>query len=158
MIAAVLCFLIARLRGLTLSFPFHLHLQFAALGLFIFSTNFTLFYYVIPHLASGLMAVVFSTASMMNILMVAGLTRTAPHPRELFASAIGLGGIILIFLPEFRLSLAALPALLLCIVGTLCFCAGNQVSAALQRQNVAVISANSWGMVYGCLVLAFFAQ
>ena len=93
---------------------------------------------------------------MMNILMVAGLTRTAPHPRELFA-AIGLGGIILIFLPEFRLSLAALPALLLCIVGTLCFCAGNQVSAALQRQNVAVMSANSWGMVYGCLVLVIFA-
>jgi len=157
MIAAALCFLIARFRGLTLRFPFYLHLQFAALGLCIFSTNFTLFYYASPHLASGLMAVVFSTASMMNILMVAGLTRTAPHPRELFASAIGLGGIILIFLPEFRLSLAALPALLLCIVGTLCFCAGNQVSAALQRQNVAVISANSWGMVYGCLVLALFA-
>ena len=35
MIAAALCFLIARFRGLTLRFPFHLHLQFAAFGLFI---------------------------------------------------------------------------------------------------------------------------
>ena len=60
MIAAALCFLIARFRGLTLRFPFYLHLQFAALGLFIFSTNFTLFYYASPHLASGLMAVVLS--------------------------------------------------------------------------------------------------
>ena len=150
-------FLIARFRGLTLRFPFYLHLQFAALGLFIFSTNFTLVYDASSYLASGLMAVVFSTSSMMNILMVAGLTRTAPHPRELFASAIGLVGIILNFLPEFRLSLTTLPALLLCVVGTLCFCAGNQVSAALQKQNVAVISANSWGMVYGCLLLSLFA-
>ena len=89
--------------------------------------------------------------------MVAGLTREAPYPHDLFASAIGFVGIILNFLPEFRLLLAALPALLLCIVGTLCFCAGNQVSVALQRQNVAVISANSWGMFYRCLVLTFFA-
>ncbi len=157
MIAAALCFLLARFKGLTLRFPLQLHLQFAALGLLIFSTNFTLFYYASPHLASGLMAVVFSTASMMNILMVAGLTRTAPHSRQLIASAIGLGGIVLIFLPELRLSLIALPALLLCIAGTLCFCAGNQVSAALQKQNVPVISANSWGMAYGCIVLAFYA-
>ena len=154
MIAAALCFLIARFKGVTLRFPLHVHLQFAALGLLMFSTNFTLFYYASTYLASGLMAVVFSTASIMNILMVSGLTRTAPYPHQLFASVIGLGGIILIFLPELRLSLTALPALLLCVAGTLCFCAGNQVSAALQRQNVAVISANSWGMVYGCLVLA----
>ena len=158
MIAAALCFLLARFKGLTLRFPFHIHLQFAALGLLIFSTNFTLFYYASPHLASGLMAVVFSTASMVNILMVAGLTRTTPHPRQFFASVIGLSGIVLIFLPELRLSLVALHALLLCMAGTLCFCMGNQVSAALQRQNVAVISANSWGMVYGSLVLAFYAM
>ena len=157
MIAAALCFLLARFRGLALRFPFHLHLQFSALGILIFSTNFTLFYYASPHLASGLMAVVFSTASMMNILMVAALTRTAPHPRQLFASALGFGGVILIFLPELRLSLASLPALLLCVAGTLCFCAGNQVSAVLQKQKIPVMSANSWGMVYGCVVLTVYA-
>ena len=157
MIAAALCFLLARYRGLTLRFPFHLHLQFAALGMFIFSTNFTLFYYASPHLASGLMAVVFSTASMMNILIVAGLTRTAPQRLQLLASVLGLGGIVLIFLPELRLSLAVLPALLLCVAGTLCFCVGNQVSAVLQKQNIPVMSANSWGMIYGCVVLVVYA-
>ena len=156
-IAAALCFLLASLQGLKLRFALQLHLRFAALGLLIFSTNFTLFYYASPHLASGLLAVVFSTASMMNILMVAGLTRTAPPFRQLVASAIGLGGIVLIFLPELQLSSQALPALLLCIAGTLCFCAGNQVSAALQKQNIPVMSANSWGMVYGCVVLVVYA-
>ena len=156
-IASALCFLIARLKGLKLKFSLMLHLRFAALGLFIFSTNFTLFYYASPHLASGLLAVVFSTASMMNILMVAGLTQTTPPLRQLVASAIGLGGIILIFLPELRLSPQALPALLLCIAGTLCFCAGNQVSASLQKQNIPVMSANSWGMIYGCGVLVVYA-
>ena len=156
-IAAALCFLLASLQRLKLRFSLLLHLRFAALGLLIFSTNFTLFYYASPHLASGLLAVVFSTASMMNILMVAGLTRTAPPLRQLVATAIGLGGIILIFLPELQLSQEALPALLLCIAGTLCFCAGNQVSAALQKQNIPVMSANSWGMIYGCVVLVVYA-
>ena len=40
------------------------------------------------------MAVVFSTASMMNILIVAGLTRTAPQRLQLLASVLGLGGIV----------------------------------------------------------------
>ena len=156
-IAAGLCFLIARIQGLRLAFPLHLHLRFAALGLLIFSTNFTLFYYASPHLASGLLAVVFSTASLMNILMVACLTRSAPQPRQILASVIGLGGIIMIFLPELQVSSAALPALLLCVAGTLFFCGGNLVSASLQKQNVPVMSANSWGMVYGCAVLAVYA-
>ncbi|MGB0809826.1 MAG: DMT family transporter [Candidatus Puniceispirillaceae bacterium] len=156
-IAAALCFLIARLQGLKLAFPARLHLRFAALGLMLFSTNFTLFYYASPHLASGLLAVVFSTASLLNILMLACLSRSAPPPRQLLASVIGLGGIVLIFLPELRLSAAALPALLLCVAGTLFFCAGNLVSALLQKQNVPVMSANSWGMVYGCGVLSLYA-
>lgn len=156
-IAAALCFLIARLQGLKLAFPARLHLRFAALGLMLFSTNFTLFYYASPHLASGLLAVVFSTASLLNILMLACLSQSAPPPRQLLASVIGLGGIVLIFLPELRLSAAALPALLLCVAGTLFFCAGNLVSALLQKQNVPVMSANSWGMVYGCGVLSLYA-
>ena len=156
-IAAALCFLIARLQGLKLAFPARLHLRFAALGLMLFSTNFTLFYYASPHLASGLLAVVFSTASLLNILMLACLSRSAPPPRQLLASVIGLGGIVLIFLPELRLSAAALPTLSLCVAGTLFFCAGNLVSASLQKQHVPVMSANSWGMVYGCGVLSLYA-
>jgi drug/metabolite transporter (DMT)-like permease len=157
MIAAALCFLIAHFKRLRLRFSLYLHLRFAALGLFLFSTNYTLFYYASPHLASGLLAVVFSTASMINILMVASLTRKAMQPRQFVASAIGLGGVIMIFLPGLQLSTAALPALFLCIAGTSCFCVGNQLSAALQRQNIPVMSANSWGMVYGCVVLAAYA-
>ena len=157
MIAAALCFLLASLQRLKLRFSILHHLRFAALGLLIFSTNFTLFYYASPYLASGLLAVVFSTASMLNILMVAVLTQTPPPLRQLVASAIGLGGIFLIFFPELQQSPLAFPALLLCIAGTLCFCAGNQVSAALHKQNIPVMSANSWGMFYGCVVLAVYA-
>ena len=156
-IAAALCFLITRLQGLKLAFPAKFHLRFVALGLLLFSTNFTLFYYASPHLASGLLAVVFSTASLLNILMLACLTRSAPPPRQMLASVIGLGGIVLIFLPELRLSAAALPALSLCVAGTLFFCAGNLISASLQKQDVPVMSANSWGMVYGCGVLSIYA-
>ena len=124
-IAAALCFLIARLQGLKLAFPARLHLRFAALGLMLFSTNFTLFYYASPHLASGLLAVVFSTASLLNILMLACLSRSAPPPRQLLASVIGLGGIVLIFLPELRLSAAAFACLVIMCGGHLIFLCGQ---------------------------------
>ena len=41
--------------------------------------------------------------------------------------------------------------LLLCLAGTLCFCAGNLVSAAGQRRGLPLISMNAWGMLYGTL-------
>ena len=46
---------------------------------------------------------------------------------------------------------------MLCTIGTICFCLGNQVSASTQKDDVPVLSANSWGMMYGCLFMAFIA-
>ena len=156
-IASVLGFIIARILGRGLSFPWRTHLRFAAMGLFIFSTNFTLFYYASSYVASGLLAVVFSTASLMNILLVAGLSRTRPPVMQLFSALIGLTGVGLIFWPELQVSTQALSALILCILGTLSFCLGNLVSANLQKHHISVISSNCWGMFYGCFVLCFYA-
>ncbi len=157
MIAGALCFLVCYLKGLPLRYSVKIHFFLFLMGLFMFSTNFTLFYYAGQHLTSGLLAVVFSTASMVNILLVAGISQTLPNQRQFIAAFIGLSGISLIFWPELNLSDAALPSLLLCVLGTLSFCSGNLVSAALQRRGIAVIAANSWGMFYGCVVLAVFS-
>ncbi|MGB1181474.1 MAG: DMT family transporter [Candidatus Puniceispirillaceae bacterium] len=156
-IASSIAFGLAKWRSAPLVFDRHIHLSFAAMGLFIFSTNFTLFYYASAYVASGLLAVVFSTASLMNILLVSVLKRTRPPLIQLSASLIGLSGVALIFWPELMISAEVLPALLLCIVGTLSFCAGNLVSASLQSQSISVMSSNCWGMFYGCIVLSCYA-
>ncbi len=156
-IAALLCFLLVRIQGLPLWFPLRYHLRFFLMGIFMFSTNFMLYYYASVHLASGLLAVAFSAASIVNILMVSALTVHTPRVSQLVASAVGLSGIILIFWPELYFSSKTWTSLMLCTIGTICFCLGNQVSASTQKDDVPVLSANSWGMMYGCLFMAFIA-
>jgi drug/metabolite transporter (DMT)-like permease len=157
-IAASICMAIAIFRRAPLRFDIKTHGYFMALGLFIFSTNFTLFYYAGHYVTSALLAVVFSAASMVNILLISLVYRTPPQLGQLIASATGLCGIALIFWPELEISKYALTALILCIIGTLSFCSGNLVSAHIQKQGISVLSANSWGMIYGCGVLAVAAM
>jgi drug/metabolite transporter (DMT)-like permease len=64
---------------------------------------------------------------------------------------------MLIFIPELKVSKLALESLILCVIGTISFCSGNLVSRSLQNQNIPVMSANSWGMLYGCFVLVIYA-
>ena len=56
------------------------HARFLALGLALFCTNFLLFYYGGLYLASGLLAVVFSLASIINIFLGALVLRHAGRP------------------------------------------------------------------------------
>ena len=157
LIATSLCFIISNYQKLPLIFPLKIHLKMALMGFFMFSTNFTLFYYASVNVASGLLAVVWSMTSVVNIFMIAIITQSKPNYLQLLASVIGLSGIFLIFIPELKISGLALESLLLCILGTISFCAGNLVSRSLQNQNIPVMSANSWGMFYGCLVLIIYA-
>ena len=157
LIALIICFIISKFQNLTLRFPIRIHLKMALMGFFMFSTNFTLFYYASEHIASGLLAVVWSMTAIINIFMVAIMTQSKPNYSQLLASSIGLFGIILIFVPELKVSKLALTSLILCIIGTFSFCAGNLVSKSLQNENIPVMSANSFGMLYGCLVLIAYA-
>ena len=156
-IALMICFIISKLQKLNLIFPLKIHFKMALMGFFMFSTNFTLFYYASEHVASGLLAVVWSMTSIINIFMVAVITRSKPNYFQLLASAIGLFGITLIFIPELKVSELALESLLMCIIGTVSFCSGNLVSRSLQNENIPVMSANSFGMLYGCFVLIIYA-
>ena len=157
MIALIICFIISKLQNLKLIFPLKIHFKMALMGFFMFSTNFTLFYYASEHVASGLLAVVWSMTSIINIFMVAIITRSKPDYSQLLASAIGLIGITLIFIPELKVSELAFESLIMCIIGTISFCSGNLVSRSLQNENIPVMSANSFGMLYGCFVLIIYA-
>ncbi len=119
------------------------------LGIVRFSTNFVLCYNASPCAASSLLAVILSTASLVNVLMVAVITRRPPPVLQVAAAVTGLAGIGLIFLPELQLSPTVVLALLLGGLGTLSFCIGNLMSAVSQKLNVHVIASTSWGIVYG---------
>lgn len=136
------------------------HARFAIQGALIFSTNFYLFYLGGQYLASGLLSVVFSLASVFNLLLSAVVFRQRIEPRVAFGAAIGFAGIGLIYWPEIagtEFDHDALVGLLLCIGGTLFFCSGNMMSTFNQRRGLPVVSTNAWGMAYGALIMTALA-
>ena len=157
MVAAALMFAISRWRGVALRHGRDEHLRFATLGVFLFSTNFALYYNASLFAASGLLAVILSTSSLINVLMVAALNRSRPQPLQLAASMIGLVGLGLIFAPEWQMSPTVGIALMFGGAGTLSFCIGNLLSAVSQKRGVHVLASTSWGMVYGTGFLTLVA-
>ncbi|GAG28693.1 unnamed protein product, partial [marine sediment metagenome] len=147
-------------RKARLRFSLREHMSFAATGLFMFSTNFLCFYYAGEYLVSGLLSVVFSLASIVNIALAAMFLGQRPGIRTIGGAALGITGIALMFWPEISgtsLNTDALTGLFLCVCGTLCFCTGNMLSAGLQRRKTPVLSATAWGMIYGTGVCVFYA-
>ena len=142
--------------GQPLRFPLALHLRFALLGLFLFSTNLVMFYHGGLTTPSGLLAVVFSLASIFNLIIGAALARRRPNARLLVGGLIGVLGSGLMFAPQLAghtFTLGTFTGLAFCIIGTLCFCVGNLISASIQKAHVPVLSANAWGMFYGAAAL-----
>ncbi len=159
-IATVLMFGWVAWSGRRMRFALTEHLRFAALGVLLFSSNFLFFYYGAFYLVSGLLSVVFSLASVINLMLAAIVMGQRPSPRILAGGLLGFGGIALMFWPEIArqdVSGAALIGLGLCVCGTLSFCLGNLVSAAAQRKGIPLVSMNAWGMLYGTAWAGFLA-
>ena len=122
-----------------------------ALGVFLFSTNFALFYYASQWLARACWPW-FASASLLNLFYGAAVFRTPIRLLGLVAALMGFGGIVLLYWPEIAASRAALGALGLCLLGTFSF-TGNMISNAAQRRDLPVIGScggcsmgqGSWG-------------
>ena len=159
-IAASAMFIWAFVTKSPLRYPLAMHGRFALLGVFIFSSNFVLFYYSASYMASGLMAVIFSLASLINIALTAIFFGQRPGARAIMGALLGVVGIGLIFWPEISANSGQdgiLIGLGLGLAGTLCFCMGNMVTVANKKHNLPLISANAWGMVYGVVWMTFLA-
>ena len=140
-------------RGDAMRFAVRDHLIFLAMGVCLFSMNFNLFYYASQYIVSGLLSVVFSLASVINIVLAFLLTRERPAGGVVFGALLGVCGIAALFAPSLveGAGTGVSFGLALCVVGTLFFCVGNQFSARLQARKVSVIAASAWGMAYGTL-------
>jgi drug/metabolite transporter (DMT)-like permease len=158
-IAAALIFAWAIYRGLPLRFGPRAHLRMAGLGLFIFSTNYVLFYTATASLTTGLVAVIFSTAIIMNIVNGAIFLGRRVDRRVAVGAACGLAGMLLVFWPEltaFSFDNAASLAIALSLAGTLLFSLGNMVSAGAQKAGLPLIPSTAYAMAYGTLLLTLF--
>jgi len=155
-IASGVMWLWVGLGGESLRFPPRIHVFFIGVGVFMFSANFVLFYHGGLTIPSGLLAVVSSLASIGNLLMAALFLGQPIGLRVAIGGLIGAIGIGLLYLPEIAgadFSPAVATGLVLCILGTLSFCAGNIVSGKLQQRGIPLLPTIAWGMTYSVAFL-----
>ena len=158
--ASPLMLLLAAWRGERLVFRLAEHRYFVGLGAAIFSTNFALFYYAGAHVASGLLSIVFSLASIGNVALGSVVFGTRVERRVLVGGVFGVAGVALMFYPELggmRLDAAALIGLALSLAGTVCFCIGNMLSLAAQRRGLPIFATIGWSMAYGAALMTLFS-
>jgi drug/metabolite transporter (DMT)-like permease len=158
--AAAVMWLWAAAARQPLAFGVADHLRLAASGVLMFSSNFVLFLYGGQYLPSGLLAVVFSLASVVNLLLGTLLLGQPIEGRVAVGGLLGAAGVGLLYWPQIAgtgFDPNALVGLAFCVAGTLSFCLGNMVSSMIQRSGVPLLSANAWGMTYGVATLTAFS-
>lgn len=159
-LAAAMMFVWVAASGRRMQFPLRIHLLFAGLGVFLFSSNFALFYYAGFHMVSGLLAVIFSTASIINVINAMVFLREMPRLRIVIAALMGAAGLSLIFAPNVdqeHFTAGTLTGLALALAGTLSFSLGNMISVRVQRLGLPLVSSNAYGMLYGALFMTLLA-
>lgn len=128
-----------------------------AQGLCLFCLNFVCFLNASRTVASGLVAVVFSSAALWNALLARVVHGRAIAPPVLAGGALGLTGLVLLFWPEISGGHATVAGLAWALGGTLCFSTGNLLSAALQQEGLKPVQTNAWGMAVGTALLLSWA-
>ena len=145
-------------RGISLRIAPRHHPYLALLGFSLFSLNYLLFYYAAFDLATGLLAVIFSTMTVMNIFNSALFLKHRIQKKTIVAVIFGLTGMGLVFWPEIATSRAqAAGAIGMSLIATYLSSIRNIVSARNQKHGISVSSENSIGMAYGALFLFVFS-
>lgn len=135
------------------------HLICLAQGVCLFCVNFMCFLTASQWVPTGLIAVVFSTASLWNALNARVFFGQPIARNVLGGGLLGLGGLALLFWPELSSHPASAQTLLglgLALFGTLCFSAGNLLSSLQQKAGLRPMTTNAWGMFYGAAMLAVY--
>jgi len=136
------------------------HAFVALQGACLFGLNYWLIYWAEVYLTSGVVAVIFATMVFMNFFNAALFLKRPLVAAVLVGGVIGLGGVALLFWPEFgSLSLddTAWRGLLLALASTYVASLGNIVATRNARFGLKVITVNAWGMFYGTALLALAA-
>ena len=136
------------------------HFFMAAQGFSLFGLGYIMSYLATSYLTSGLVAVIFSTILMWNILNLRLFMGQPVAWRAFGGGALGLAGICIIFWHDLAAFTATrgLIGLLIALLGAYLASIGNVVGSRNARSGVPVTQANVYGMAYGaflCIIIHF---
>lgn len=159
-LAAILLFVYSLWQKLPLKFTRRQHAFMALQGFLLFSVNYVLVYFAEVSVTSGLVAVIFSSLIIFNVIFGALFLKRKVNARVVWGAMIGMIGLSLIFWPElstFDLGSAALTGLILAMISSISASLGNIVSARNQENQLPVIQTNAFGMAYGAAFTTILA-
>ena len=159
-LASVILLVFCLLTGRSLRYRPVEHGFIALQGLFLFSANYLVFYWATEILTSGVVALLFSTVVLMNIVNGALLIKSPVSLRVVLGALVGIGGVAAVFWSEVSAvgdNDQAWYGLWLCLAATFLASIGNILSARNQRQQIPVVQTNALGMAYGSLFMFIFA-
>lgn len=159
-LAAAILFVWCGAREQRLAFSPRIHAWLAAQGATLFGLNYVGVYLAERYVASGLVAVAFSTLVFVVPIGAHLAFGTPVRARVAVGALIGVIGIASLFLPELRAVAAggtAALGLVFALGSTVIAAIGNLVTVRLQRNKVPAIGGTSWAMGYGALTAAAIA-
>ncbi|VWB27569.1 multidrug DMT transporter permease [Burkholderia lata] len=127
-----------------------------AQGFALFCLNFLCFYYAEQVVPSGLVAVIFSTAPLLNSINGRLFMGRPLRPSAIAGALLGLVGIACLFWQQMAGHLddhATWTGLAIAFAGTMCFSAGNLLSSRMQSMGLHPLVTNGWAMLIGATIL-----
>ncbi len=126
----------------------------AVQGFSLFGLGYIMSYLATSYLTSGLVAVIFSTVLMWNILNLKLFMRQPVAWRAFSGGILGLGGICIVFWHDLSAFTATrgLIGLIIALIGAYLASIGNVVGSRNAKSGVPVTQANVYGMAYGALL------
>lgn len=157
-LAAVLLAAWCAVTGRSLRFGAAQHRILALQGALLFGLNYLCVYWAEQHVASGLVAVLFSLIVFLNLAGVRIFFGTPISLRTLLGSVLGVAGVTLLFWQDIGKGEGdTVRGVVFGIVATVLASGGNLLAVRNQRQNVAVLPGAAWAMGYGSLAIALVA-
>jgi len=159
-LASVLLFAVARWRGESVKVGASLHGWLLLTGAVQYGFNYMSTYLAEKHLASGLVAVLFSLMIFTNAIGGALFFGQSITRRFVFCAGVGVVGIALIFWPDIMAAQANAGVLLgvgLALMAVTLASAGNMLTLRLTRGGMALVPLLAWTMGYGAVTLAVIA-
>jgi drug/metabolite transporter (DMT)-like permease len=159
-LAAIILLAFCLWRKKNLKFSVSEHRFMALQGLFLFSSNYLVFYWATELLTSGIVALLFSTVILMNIINSAIFLGKSVNARVIVGAMFGITGIAAVFWSELSTvesNAQSWHGLWLCLIATFFASIGNILSARNQKNKLPVMQTNAWGMAYGAIIMILFA-
>jgi len=159
-LAAICVFIFARIAGSPMRLSWRDHRFVALQGLTLFCLNYWMTYLSTQFLTSGLVAVLFTSIILLNLVNARLFFGVPVEARVLLAAATGALGVALLFLPELQAAMGdhtVVHGALLALGATYLASLGNMAAMRNTQSGMPVVAANAYGMAYGTMGLVLIA-